>query len=524
MAASDDPSTAPDPTQTARALVARAGIRASASDLARIAKDGWAGWVRWQLSLGPDDDAATQAALADAKLRIEYDQGEGHAALKEDRPYTTLKAPIASLWHLADWDTKMHWEERVRPANELACATLLRAALAQGQLREVIADVWRDHFSVNRDAHEHVAIALPTYDRDVIRAHGLGNFRQFLEAVATSTAMLSYLNNASSRASPANENYARELFELHTLGAGAYLNDRYDRWREVPGAADGRPEGYIDQDVYEAARALTGWTFANGQEIAEGQRLPKTGEWSFAESWHDPYQKRVLATEFDAHPAPMSDGRKVLDLAAFHPATLRNIASTLCRRFVADDPSPSFVTRIAAVFEAFKHSPDQIARTVEAILVSEEFAAAQPRIQRPLFYLASIQRQSGVILAPTPDHVWLLGGMGQRLYSWHTPAGHPNRSAYWQSPGLMVRRWRALMDIWQQVFERAPAREWPSTTAFAEHWTAQLGLPPSHAKRPAELLRREFGGDPAITLTKDTRWTAAQAVALLCATPDYQMV
>ncbi len=512
------------PNGDARALVARAGIRAGAADLERIAKDGWPGWVGWQLAMGPDDDGATRAQLAAATLHIEYGKEEGYQALKEDRPFTTLAAPIRELWRLADWNTKMNWEERVRPANELVAATVMRAASAEAQLRENLADFWRDHFAVNRDAHEHVAIALPTYDRDVIRRHALGNFREFLEAVATSTAMLAYLNNASSRASPANENYARELFELHTLGAGAYLNDRYDRWRDVPGAAEGKAEGYIDQDVYEAARALTGWTFANEQDIAEGVKLPRTGEFTFAEAWHDPYQKRVLATEFDPHPAPMSDGRTVLDLAAFHPATLQNIAAKLCRRFVADAPSPEFVKRIAAVFEAHSHAPDQIARTVEAILLSDDFRAAQPRMQRPLFYLASIQRQTGVVLPPKPDHIWWLDGMGHKIYNWHTPAGHPDRSAYWQSPGLLVRRWRGLMDIWQAVMERSPAQDWPSADAFAEHWTGRLGLPAALAKLPADLLRREFGGDRAVSFDKDLRWTTAQALALLCATPDYQMV
>ena len=507
-----------------RALVARAAIRAGAVDVDRIAKDGWQGWVRWQLSLPAEDDLDTRARLAAATLRIEYEQGDGYAGLKEDRPFTTLQAPVRELWRLADWDAKMGWEERVRPANELVAATVLRAATAGAQLRENLADFWRDHFAVNRDAHEHVSIALPTYDRDVIRRHALGNFREFVEAVATSTAMLAYLNNASSRASPANENYARELFELHTLGAGAYLNDRYDRWREVPGAAGGKPEGYIDQDVYEAARALTGWTFANGQEIAEGVKLPRTGEFTFAEAWHDPYQKRVLATEFDAHPAPMSDGRKVLDLAAFHPAAMQNIAAKLCRRFVADAPSPAFIKRIAAVFEEYKHAPDQIARTVEAILLSDDFRAAQPRIQRPLFYLASIQRQTGVVLPPKPDHIWWLDGMGQKLYHWHTPAGHPERSAYWQSAGLLVRRWRGLMDIWQAVIDHSPAQDWPSADAFAEHWTGRLGLTPALGKLSADLLRREFGGDRAVSFDKDLRWTTAQALALLCATPDYQMV
>ena len=507
------------------ALVARAAIRAGAEDVARIARDGWPGWVSWQIGLPATDDDATRERLASSTLPIEYEAGEGHAALKEDRPLNTLHAPLPSLWHLTDWDVKMAWEERIRPARELVSATIVRAGMAEAQLRENVADFWRDHFTVNHEAHVHVAIGLPTYDQDVIRRHALGNFREFLEAVATSTAMLAYLNNATSRASPANENYARELFELHTLGAGAYLNDRYDRWREVPGADGGRPEGYIDQDVYEAARALTGWTYADGQGIAEGVRLPRSGAFTFAEAWHDPYQKRVLATEFNPYAAPLSDGRKVLDLAAFHPATSRHIATKLCRRFVSDDPPTDLVAGIAAVFEAHKHAPDQIARTIEAVLLSDEFRVAPARIQRPLFFAASIQRQAGVLLPASHHQAWLLEGMGHRLYTWHTPAGHPDRSAYWHSPGLMVRRWKGLMDLWQAIMEKAPEREWPSFAAFGGHWTERLGLPTDSARLTTGLLSREWGDDRRVVFAdKDQRWGTAQALSLLCATPNYQMV
>ena len=139
--------------------------------------------------------------------------------------------------------------------------------------------------------------------------------------------MLVYLNNRSSRAGSANENYARELLELHTLGRGAYLNTLYDRWRDVPGATEGRPQGYIDQDVYEAARAFTGWTIADGTGLGGGMALPATGAFTYVEAWHDGYQKRVLGHEFDPFQAPMADGRKVLDLVADHPATAWNVCT-----------------------------------------------------------------------------------------------------------------------------------------------------------------------------------------------------
>jgi uncharacterized protein (DUF1800 family) len=506
-------------------LVSRAGIRAGEGDLQRIAKDGWNGWVHDQFAQTPDDESRVGDALKSAKLKIEYDAEDGIKGLKENRHLTSLNQPISKLWHLGDWEKKIAWEERIRPSREVVAATIIRATLSSAQLRETVTDFWRDHFSVNSEADEDVAIALPAYDQDVLRIHAFGNFREMLEAVATSTAMLAYLNNATSRASPANENYARELLELHTLGAGAYLNTQYDRWREVPGAIIGAPVGYIDQDVYEAARAFTGWTYADGQDIAEGVTLPRTGEFTYAESWHDPYQKRILAQEFEAHTAPMADGQKALDLVAFHPATAMNIARKLCLRFVSDNPSQNLIKSVAAVFADNAKSKDQIVRTLEAVLMAEEFINATPRLQRPLFLFASIQRSAGVLLSPSPDHHYSLSNMGQRLYSWHTPAGHPIQSGYWQSPGLIVRRWRSMLDMWQSVIAETSRQEWPSSDAFAKHWGNRLGVADAAINRAKNLMVKEFGEElRKISFNSDDRWVCAQALSLLSASTEYQTV
>lgn len=506
-------------------LVARAGIRAGDVDRERLASEGWPGWVKWQLSLPPEDGAAVHEAIDKAVLHIEYEAGDGYKGLREDRPLSLLRKPVKDLWHLADWDVKMGWEERVRPANELQAATHIRATLSEAQLRETVTDFWRDHFAVNRDAVEDVAIALPTYDQDVLRVHALGNFREMLEAVATSTAMLAYLNNASSKASPANENFARELLELHTLGAPAYLNATFDRWREVPGALLGKPEGYIDQDVYETARAFTGWTYAGGQYVSDGVELPKTGEFMYTEQWHDPYQKRVLAVEFDPHTAPMADGRKVLDLVAFHPATAHYVSYRLCRRFVADAPPADLVKSTAQIFADNAGAKDQLAKVIEHVLLSPEFAAAEPRLQRPLFLFASMQRSAGVVLAPTPDNVWLLNGMGHSLYGWPSPAGHPLATAYWQSPGLLVRRWRGMSDIWTRIMAREPDRDWANIPGFAKHWADALGLDAQHAALSAGLLAKEYGEtERRVSFAENERWQNAQALSVLSASPSYQSV
>jgi uncharacterized protein (DUF1800 family) len=370
-----------------------------------------------------------------------------------------------------------------------------------------------------------VAVSLPNFDQDVLRHRAFGNFREMLEAVATSTAMLAYLNNASSKASPANENYARELFELHTLGANAYLNNHYDRWREVPGAEAGLPEGFIDQDVYEAARAFTGWTYANGQWLAEGMALPKTGEFSYTDAWHDPYQKRIFAREIDPYQPPMSDGRKALDLAAFHPATAQNIARRLCTRFVADLPSRDLINSTSRVFLDNHRSSNQIALTLQHILLSEDFAGSSPRLQRPLFLLASLQRDANTVLPPGQDITWMLDGMGHKLYMWPSPAGHPLQSGYWQSPGLLVRRWRMINDFWQKLMTENETLQWNTIPEFVAHWSVRLNAKEQQQRRAASLLRDQFGVENRpVGFAPDDRWAAGQALGYLASTPNYQAV
>ena len=299
--------------------------------------------------------------------------------MDEMRPLRYVSAPIDTAWALLDPKIVRPNEEYQRPYHEVAAATIIRAVHSRAQVYERMVAFWHDHFNVLASDDRRVGCALPAYDRDAIRPHALGNFRELLEATAASPAMLVYLSNANSRAGGDNENYGRELLELHTLGRDAYLNDRYDRWRDVPGAAEGKPAGYIDEDVYEAARAFTGWTVENGQKLDAATELPRTGRFIYLEGWHDGYQKRVLAAELPPYAPPMADGRKVLDLAAFHPATARFLCLKLCRYFVSDNPPQSLVDSAAKVWIDNAKKPDQIAAVVKHIALSKEFAASTRR-------------------------------------------------------------------------------------------------------------------------------------------------
>ncbi len=441
-----------DAAGVAALVLGRLGTGIAPGEDAAFLRHGYPAWLDQQLNPPEGDDAAAATRLAEATLHIKYNAGDPEkqqawSAVDEARPLRTLDLPIDQLWPLLD-NHKFPGQERRRAVLEVAAATLIRWTHSAYPLREVMAQFWHDHFNVDAWDQEQVAVALPSYDRDVIRRHALGNFRAFLEAVATSAAMLYYLSNRSSRAGAANENYARELFELHTLGAPAYLNDKYDRWREVPGALDGKPAGYIDQDVYEAARALTGWTVEDGSAIDGRRRLPATGRFAYVEAWHDGYQKRVLATEFDAFQPAQADGRKVLDLVAYHPATARFVCTKLVRRLVSDTPPQAAIDHAVAAWTRSQHEPDQIARTVRAIAESPEFRqSAGQKLRRPLALAAAFARATGIEMTPSEPLINSLSTAGQRLYGFPTPNGPPDTADAFLGTTALRQRWALVLGL-----------------------------------------------------------------------------
>ncbi|MBV8657418.1 MAG: DUF1800 domain-containing protein [Burkholderiales bacterium] len=511
-------------------LLNRCAYGPTERDLDALRAIGPSEWISQQLNPPAQEDAVVSKRLADLRLRIRYAAGQGYAARDEMAPLSTLDKPIEQVWNLADFKQPMAGNERSRPRFEVAAATLVRAAYSPWQLREVMVDFWHNHFNVYAmDAP--ISVALPTYDRDVIRKHCLGNFRAFLEAVATSTAMLYYLNNRSSRAGIANENYARELFELHTLGRDHYLNEYYSRWRDVPGATTGKPTGYIDQDVYEAARAFTGWVVEDGTGLGGGQNLPQTGKFTYVETWHDNYQKRVLATDFDPFQPPMADGRKVLDLVAAHPGTADYVCTKLCRRLLGDTPSKAMLASVTAVWRKHLKSPDQIARTIEFILHTPEFAdSAGARVKRPVDLVVSYVRATGIDFTPTDGFIYELDGSGQRLFGWAPPTGHPDNNDYWLSSHVMRKRWGLLMgltDNWWNTGAIDPrfglGGGSTAAGALAVHWMGRFGNRAGEMDRIAGLLDG-LGLAPDRVLNNDQGGLQQmrRIVAFAAMSPDFQ--
>jgi len=313
---------------------------------------------------------------------------------------------------------------------------LLRATYSQRQLQEVLTDFWFNHFNVDGRKIEDKP-TLVEYERDVIRPYVFGRFRDLLGATAKSPAMLLYLDNWLNSAPPPprpnapppppgrglNENYARELMELHTLGV------------------DG---GYTQQDVVEVARCFTGWTLHNH----EG-----TGFW-FNDKTHDRGEKRVLGQVIPAERG-IEDGEQVLDLLARHPSTAHFIATKLVRHFVADEPPPALVNRVAATF---LRTNGDLREVMREILTSKEFssvAAYRAKIKTPFEYVVSALRATNASITNGRSLVGTVAGLGEPLYQCQPPTGYSDRAAPWTNTGALIGRINFAMALVAKTFAAA---------------------------------------------------------------------
>lgn len=510
---------------TEHSILSRLTFGSEATSRVEIGRLGLTAWLAQQLRPDETLDGECQTRLKNLKLRIRYPESKDWAAVDEMRPLHWLGANIEELSRLNEPGRQIAHAEKTRPRVEVAAATLMRAVYSRWQLREVLADFWHNHFNVN-GWDVPIGLALPVYDREVIRFHAFGNFREMLEAVAQSPAMLWYLNNRSSRAGAPNENYARELFELHTLGRDAYLNGIYNRWKDVPGAKKGQPAGYIDQDVYEAARAFTGWGVEDGSGLGGGQSLSRSGRFIYVDAWHDQYQKRVLATEFEPYQSALSDGRKVLDLAAFHPATARHLAKKLCIRLLCDEPPPALIDSAAKVWYEHRFKPDQIARTIEHIVLAKAFASEpNAKLKRPLELVASFVRASELPFVPTEGLLGEMETAGQRLFGWATPTGHPDQALFWSGANTMRRRWTliaGLVENWWGNGVLDPLHPFGSKSTmpenFARVWLERLYGRTAPAIAGILIEGAKAGGQPSLRPVQ-----ARQMLAWAAMAPAFQL-
>ena len=463
--------------------------------------------------LGGSDEARLLAFI-DQQLAPESIDDSVAEARVAASGFTTLAKSLPELWvdhAVGDPD----WEVRIRPVVETQLATFIRAVYSRRQLVQVLADFWHNHFNVyGWDFWE--APVFVHYDRDVIRPNLLGNFRTMLEAVAKSTDMLFYLDNWLSSKDGPNENFARELLELHTLGAenyfGAIPRD------QVPTDGNGIAVGFVDEDVFSVARALTGWSI-DGDPWWD----PTTGNgaYLYRHDWHDLSSKNVLGATLPASQPAEKDGQDVLDLLAAHPGTGKHIARKLCRRLIGDHPPEGVVNAAAAVFTAQASAPDQIAQVVRTILLSNEFRSTWgEKVKRPFEIAVSSLRAGGADFpfiegdSDTETFEWLYYNTGQYLFGWHPPNGYPDFKDAWISSGPRVMGWRLtnwLIDVTDPVdaYRMDAVSQTPSQVrsarAIVEFWVDRiLGRPVTQETSDELIDFMAQGHNPEFDLPLDT--------------------
>lgn len=304
--------------------------------------------------------------------------------------------------------------------SELTSARLIRAMYSERQLYEAMVGFWTDHFNVDMSISP-IMYLKGVDEREVIRPYALGRYSEMLLASASSPAMLLYLNNASSRAdgdNVPNENYARELLELHTVGV------------------DG---GYDEQDVAEVAHVLSGWTV--DRDTAQMRFRPERHSMDDVQS--------VLGWEPNGL-SGQAAGESLLDHLAHRPQTAKFLARKLCRRFVSDDPPQDLVDRVA---DEYLVNDTAIAPLVRMILNSDEFAEASlQKVRRPFEVLAAQARAIGLdvsSVAPRELQVIseLLRQMGEPIYTWPSPDGPPDVATPWINAGTMLQRWNLTLSL-----------------------------------------------------------------------------
>ncbi len=356
-----------------------------------------------------------QAAATYLEGQLQPERIEDDAAEYAVRRFETLSEPLGELF---EYQPELLQDELMR-------ATLLRAVLSERQLYEVMVQFWSEHFNIDPSKGDCKWLKV-TDDREVIRKHALGKFHEMLRASALSPAMLWYLdgrvNRRQSGADKPNENYARELLELHTLGVHG---------------------GYTQKDVMEVARCLTGWTVRSKDQPPYFH----IGQVEFKSELHDFGAKAVLGERIGA--TGLAVGQKererlgrgeldqVLQIVTRHPATARHLATKLCRRFIADDPPAEAIKSVAVTFS---RTEGDIRATLRALFATGEFQTTRGnKFKRPFDFVVSALRATGARTDGSLEVVSYLKRMGQAPFNYPTPEGYPVKEAPWL--GTLLWRW-----------------------------------------------------------------------------------
>ncbi len=455
-------------------LLNRAAFGPRPGDIGRVLNKGLTRWLEEQLDPRPDGQLETRL-----------------------RGFSTLGYSIPQVLNLYNADQRSIGVI----LDEFTSAKLIRAVHSENQLQEVLIDFWFNHFNVFvQDGFDRFSIS--SYERDAIRPHVLGRFRDLLGATAYHPAMLYYLDNYLSRANQVvggrtvlglNENYGRELLELHTVGVDA---------------------GYSQSDVIDSARCFTGFGIDN---------LGSSGNFVFRAQFHDRGAKSVFGLNLPAG-GGQDDGDKLLDYVAQHPATARHVSWRLAQRFVADQPPPSLVAKCA---DTFLRTDGNIAEVMRSIFGSTEFwaeAFGGGKYKTPFEFAVSALRAADAQVRAGRGLAPYLANMGLPLYACNPPTGYTNDGSEWINPSSHLYRMNFGLDL--------AAGAIPAVTVDVRGAVRTGGGNPDDARSIATTMSNEIFGRNLSAQTQNavgrvsaggTVSVAARAVGLCLASPEMQV-
>ena len=349
----------------------------------------------------------------------------GHQAYIDKQIKADFEEPIDLTFQLSQLDClRMQSAElmdiqRERVIQELQCAAILRATYSPNQLKERMVDFWSNHFNIYSQKKDG-AFFKSAEEEEIIRDNALGDFQIMATKMAQSPAMLLYLDNEQNIKEHPNENYARELLELHTLGIYG---------------------GYTQKDIQEVARCLTGWKVEDRNPISQHQFPPVAeGSFRFDKDAHDDGAKTVLGHSIPAG-GGVHDGEMVLAIVVNHPSTSKHLSRKLVKFFTGSQ-STSLEKTVA---DAYMASKGNIAAMIRPILLSEELTTGDPIIRRPLDFICASLRRAAAITDGGPDIQRYLRSLGQPMYEWPMPDGYPVDQLSWAN--TILPRWQFAYDL-----------------------------------------------------------------------------
>jgi len=531
--------TLPDDEKAIVHVLNRIGFGARPGDVEHVRRLGVQKYIEQQLHPERVDDPGMDARLADLKTiglssRLISKQFEQPLLelRRERREDTTRKQDTANSGDPDKPRDRQPPDPALQQAQQQANGVLveldeqklLRAIYSNRQLQESLTDFWFNHFNVDaRKGRDR--FLLTEYERETIRPHVLGKFRELLDATAKSPAMLFYLDNwlsadpngphgdprrpgfagprgrfaapmpmprpaaqANNPRKGLNENYARELMELHTLGV------------------DG---GYTQKDVTEVARAFTGWTIENPRQ---------GGAFRFEPRIHDEGGKTVLGHRI-APGGGMSDGEQVLDILAAHPSTAHFIATKLARRFVSDTPPPALVDRLAA---RFLETGGDLRAVMATLLMSPEFLSSdayRAKVKTPFEFVVSAVRATGDEIADARPLVRSVQDLGMPLYQCQPPTGYKDTADAWANTGALVNRMNFALAL---ASGRLPGLPGPGRQLAAGGVRPAPGGPPSPVAQdfPAAHAVEGWVASVEAALAHDLSDTTRATIARATAAPE----